>query len=515
VNRLSFAFALLLLAPPLFAADPLAKTIDAVIDGPDFKRSHWGALVVDAKTGETLYERNADKLFAPASVTKLFSTAAALAEFGPDRPFNTPVYARGVLAKGVLTGDLILQASGDPSFGGRDTKGGKLAFADSDHTYANSGLMPDCRLTDTDPLAALDSLASQVKAAGITEVRGEVLIDDRLFARTRTTGSGPDWVCPITVNDNLIDLTITPAAKAGDTAKVTVRPETAAVTVDADVTTGEKLSGVSVTLNLVAPGQYTVRGRVPVGGKPTIRALPVEDPALFARSLFVEALRRAGVKVAAAVARPNGAPLPAPVEYAQLPQVAVFTSAPIGETFKVILKTSHNLYATALPCLLAANHGKTTEADGLKIQRKHLKELGVDVDGVSFGSGAGGNGADLASPRAAVQLLQGLRKRPDWEQFRGWLPSLGEDGTLKAAVDKDSPARGKAFAKTGTNAWFDTLNGRPLLKSKTLAGVMTTASGREVLFALFVNDVPLEPGVNGDRVGKTLGRLCEIVYDDK
>ena len=126
--------------------------------------------------------------------------------------------------------------------------------------------------------------------------------------------------------------------------------------------------------------------------------------------------------------------------------------------------------------------------------------------------GGGPGGADLVTPGAAVQLLQGLRKRDDWEAFRGWLPVLGEDGTLKDEVDKESPACGKVFAKTGTNAWFDTLNGRPLLKSKTLAGGMTAKSGRELLFALFVNDVPLEPGQPASRVGKVLGQVCELVY---
>lgn len=513
MNRLTFALCALLLPAVALADDPVGKKIEAILDGPEFKRAHWGALVVDAKTGDVVYEKSPDKFFTPASVTKLFSSAAALAEFGADFKFETPVYARGEVQKGVLRGDLILRGSGDPSLGGRNTKGGKLAFADYDHTYANSGLM-EPELTATDPLTALDDLATQVKAAGITEVLGEVLVDDRLFARTRSTGSGPEFASAVMVNDNLIDVLITPAAKAGEPAKVTTRPETATVNVDAQVDTADKQAGAVITLNMVGTGQYTVRGRVPAGGKPVVRILPVEDPALFARSLFVEALRRAGVKVAAAVARPARVELPIPAQYQELPRVALFTSAPFGEVLKVTLKTSHNLYATTLPCLLAAKAGKATQEDGLKLARKHLKGLGVEVDGVSFASGAGGSGADFVTPRATVQLLQGLRKRDDWEQFRGWLPALGEDGTLKEAVDKDSPARGKVFAKTGTNAWFDTLNGRPLLKSKTLAGGMTTAGGREVLFALFVNDIPLEPGESTSRLVKTLGRVCEVLYQE-
>jgi D-alanyl-D-alanine carboxypeptidase/D-alanyl-D-alanine-endopeptidase (penicillin-binding protein 4) len=51
--------------------------------------------VVDAKTGQTVYERHADHLFAPASVTKLFSAAAALIKLGPNYRFQTPVVRQG------------------------------------------------------------------------------------------------------------------------------------------------------------------------------------------------------------------------------------------------------------------------------------------------------------------------------------------------------------------------------------------------------------------------------------
>ena len=342
-------------------------------------------LVVDAQTGEAVYERNADKLFPLASCSKLFSAAAALGEFGTDFKFVTPVFARGAVQNGVLRGDLILRASGDPSFGSRNSKEpGKLAFTDVDHSYANGSA---ATLTaDTDPLAAFTDLAEQVKAAGVTQVAGEVLIDDGLFARTRSSGSGPEAVTAMVVNDNVIDVTVTPGAKAGEPAKVTYRPQSALLTIDAEVGTSET-GPAAVILSQLGPGQFTVRGSVPAGGKAVVRALPVDDPAGFARGLFIEALRKAGVKVAAAIARPGNVPLPTAVEYALLPTVAAFTSAPMSELLKVTLKTSNNLYGTALPCLLAAKHGKTTQEEGLKFQRRQLKGYGVELDAVSLVSG--------------------------------------------------------------------------------------------------------------------------------
>jgi D-alanyl-D-alanine carboxypeptidase/D-alanyl-D-alanine-endopeptidase (penicillin-binding protein 4) len=108
--------------------------------------------------------------------------------------------------------------------------------------------------------------------------------------------------------------------------------------------------------------------------------------------------------------------------------------------------------------------------------------------------------------------LQGLAKRPDWPTYKACLPELGVDGTLAETVKPDSPARGKVFAKTGTLYWDDLMNDRDLLRSKALAGSLTTAKGQELLVAMFVNDVPLPKGVHAGREGKLLGQLCEIIY---
>jgi D-alanyl-D-alanine carboxypeptidase/D-alanyl-D-alanine-endopeptidase (penicillin-binding protein 4) len=113
-----------------------------------------------------------------------------------------------------------------------------------------------------------------------------------------------------------------------------------------------------------------------------------------------------------------------------------------------------------------------------------------------------------------VQLLRGMAKRPDWLVYKSALPVLGVDGTLEDAVAADSPARGKLMGKTGTYDDGDLLNGRLLLRAKSLAGVMTTAKGRALTLTVFVNDVPLPPGGDPVREGKVIGRLCEIIYQN-
>jgi serine-type D-Ala-D-Ala carboxypeptidase/endopeptidase (penicillin-binding protein 4) len=499
-----------LAAPPAPVSSVLAKQLDSIVDGPEYKHASWGILVVNAKTGDTVYERNAETMLAPASVTKLFTCASALIALGPDSTTETVVYQRGAKINGTLRGDLILVAAGDLTFGGR-MKDGKTVFKDKDHTYANGGL-GDSELTDTDPLAALEQLAKQVKEAGITQVDGEILVDDRMFTRARGTGSGPDAISPIIVNDNTIDILIEPGAKAGDPAKVTTRPESVFYHVDSLVTTGEEKSAAGIQLHPIGPNQIAVRGKVPAGGKPQLRIFPIEEPALFARTLFIEVLRRHGVKANAAVLRPNGIALPPQDAYSKMTRVATFTSPPFKEAIAVTLKVSHNLYASTLPCLVAAAKGHTTLEAGLREEREILKKLGVDTNQISFGGGAGGAPSDHVTARATVQLLQGMAKRPEWDAYKAGLPILGVDGTLAETVDASSPAKGKVFAKTGTLIWYDSVNERYLLKSKALAGTMTTKAGTPLFLAMFVNNVPLPDGVGAIREGKIMGKLCEVIY---
>jgi D-alanyl-D-alanine carboxypeptidase/D-alanyl-D-alanine-endopeptidase (penicillin-binding protein 4) len=491
---------------------PLAKKIEAVLNRPDYKASRWGVLVINTTTGKTVYEHNPVQLFAPASVAKLFSCAAALVEFGADYRFETPVYRRGTLDGTTLKGDLILVAKGDPTMGGRTDRTGKMAFTDADHIYANP-TETKTTLTDTDPLAGLNDLAKQVKATGIRTITGDVLIDDRLFERSRGSGSGPDIVSPIMINDNLVDVIVKPGPKPGTPATYQLRPETPFIQVDVQVETVGKKQPARIRTRHLGPGRFSVRGQIPVGNGPQVRICAVDDPAGFARALFIEALRREGIEVKVSVLRTPTAELPEVASYARMKRVAMFRSPPLSELIKVILKVSHNLYASMLPQLMGVRQGHRTHPDGMRVQGKILEKLGIDVKNISLESGAGGGNGDKLSARAVVQLLQAMRKRDDWASFEAGFPVLGTDGTL-AAVGKDSPARGKVRGKTGTYTDRNLLLGRGHLRAKTLAGSMTTGKGDTLLFAIFVNDVPLPSGVQATREGNVIGHLAEIIQQN-
>lgn len=513
-----FALACFILAASTaVAADGLEAKVEAVLKTPGYQNAHWGLLVVDSASGKVVYEKDADRMFAPASVTKLFSTAAAYVDLGPDYLFRTPVVRKGNIDnEGILQGDLILVASGDLALGGRTGPENTLLFEDNDHIYADGA--NKATLVPADPLGGLDELARGVAASGIKTIAGDVLIDDRLFEDAESTGSGPTRVTSIVVNDNLVDVLVAPGAKAGEPASVKLVPGTSYVAADVQVETVAEGGRAVVNVRRVGPRSFTVRGRVPVGHKPVVRIFEVDEPASYARALFIETLRKKGVRVnASPLGNDDPAKLPTRAEVAALPTVVTYSSPPFREYAKVILKVSHNLHASTLPLLIAAHHGDTTEAQGLRRQGRILKELGVDISSIAFGGGAGGARADLVTPRATVALLRAMAARPDYPSYEAALPVLGRDGTLAKAVDPDSPARGHARAKTGTY-WLDNpLNGKSVLTSKALAGTIDAADGRKLTFAFFLNDVPMDAtgvAISEQTVaaGRLLGKLCEVFY---
>jgi len=495
----------------LHAETKLSQDIKSLITTASYKHSHWGILVSDLKSGETIYELDADKLFSPASTTKLFSMATGLDALGAGHIFETPVYRTGpVNNKGILEGDLILVASGDLTMGGRTDAEGHIAYTGMDHTDAGMDGPLSVVLTRQNPLAGINNLARQVAASGIKRVHGDVIIDDRLF---EISMDGKEFVrTPITVNDNLIDFVITPTTP-GMAATVDWRPRTAFYTVKSRVKTAAKTEAPQITINSGGPHLITVEGSMPAGANPSIRKWQVKDPSSFARTLLIEALKREGVTINAIPLGKNPSErLPARNACGSMKRVALLKSPPYSEQVKLILKVSHNLGADITPLLVAAKNGKRTFEEGMGLERGFLERAGVSVTTISFSDGEGGDRSDLVTPRAAVQLLRYMTGNSNFTAYHDALPILGVDGSLAHNVPPDSPARGKVHAKTGTIVTGDLLNLRPLLLVKGLAGYMTTASGRKLAFAVYVNNVPLKELTDIVQVGNDLGKLSEIIY---
>jgi D-alanyl-D-alanine carboxypeptidase/D-alanyl-D-alanine-endopeptidase (penicillin-binding protein 4) len=444
--------------------------------------AQWGLSVVDQETGDAVYDLNGDRRYVPGSTTKLFPAAAALAAYGPNFRFETPVYRLGAVEDGALRGDLVLVAGGDVTMGGRDQPDGTLAFSNIDHTDANA--VPGfATLTAPDPLAGLNTLAEQVAGSGIRQAR-DVVIDARLWDPMPKD----DYVLsPIMINDNVVDLILTPGT-VGDPATLDWRPTTAYYDVRADVRTVAADQPPLVTVGSPAPHQIVVEGEIPAGIAPLVQTFQVDDPADFAHTLFVEALARHD-------------------------RVALLRSLPFAEVVKVILKVSMNRGADTLVFLLAVKEGKRTFEEGLQAIRPFLESIGVDAAAISLGDGRGNDRADLFSPRSVAALLVAMAHRPESGAYYDALPVLGVDGTEFMSLPATSPARGKIVAKSGTTVVGDLMNQAFLLLGKADAGYLTAKSGRRLVWAVYVNDVSSPNLEDVIGVGADLGTIAEAIYE--
>jgi serine-type D-Ala-D-Ala carboxypeptidase/endopeptidase (penicillin-binding protein 4) len=479
------------------------------MDQPLYRNAIWSIYVADLATGAPLYDYQGRELVVPGSVTKLFPGAAALDAFGPDYRFETPIYRRGAVdAQGTLHGDLILVASGDLTMGGRNTPDGHIDYTSFDHTYANVTNL--ATLTPENPLAGLDDLARQVAATGIRWVDGNVLIDARLFDQMPKD----DYVLsPIMINDNVIDITVRPA-DVGQAATLSTRPQTAAYQVLSAVQTVPAGESLTLTVESPQPGQVFVRGQIPADTPEALRTFQAADPPAFARTLLVEALKRQGVSVDAPPTGPNPASqLPPSDSYTPADQVALLRSLPFSENLNLIFKVSMNEQADTLVMLLAARQGQTTFDDGMAQILAFLRTTPLDTNAVSLGDGRGNDRADLFSPYTVTQLLRYMATRPDAATYRDALPLLGEKGSEIDTVAPTSPVRGKASGKSGTTAVGDRLHQRIMILGRGLGGYTPAASGRELVYSIYVESVPVADFEGLFTVIKDQGTMLETVYE--
>jgi PBP4 family serine-type D-alanyl-D-alanine carboxypeptidase len=516
--RLVAGTALFPLVAPAQTSAPqtFSEAVQAVISRPVYRHAMFGVEVYSLDTQKPLFALNGDKLFTPGSTTKLLTEGTALHLLGPDYRFHTFVYRTGeVDGKGKLKGDLVLVASGDPNLSNRMQPDGTLAFADEDHSYGG----PDSHLIPGDPLTVVQEFAKQIAAAGIKRVEGSVVVDVSLFPQgDRELGTGV-VISPIAVNDNVIDVTIEPGTAAGAPARLTYSPQVPYLHFDNKIVTaaGSKTSLDDPQTTDNADGTQTVvlGGSIAQTSKPRIYGYPVASPSRFAGEALTAALTASGVKVAGKPATTADASRYKSF-YNSQHQVAEHVSAPLAEEIKVTLKVSQNLHASMTPYILGAIVGKaTTKIDqkGFALEHDFLAKAGLDLSGASQADGAGGAASAYYTPDFIVHYLAYMASQPTYPIFQKALPILGRDGTL-ASIQRDSPAAGHVFAKTGTFDSFDLLNMQIMLVGKGLAGYTTTPSGQHLAFAIYVNHVALpdDPDSLQTIAGEALGVIASAAY---
>lgn len=448
-------------ASPRYAPSSLADGIDAFVSQPRFAHAQWGIEVVSLDSGATLYRRNADALFLPASNAKLYTAALALQTLGANARFSTTLYATAAPgADGSLPGDLILYGGGDPSLGDRDVS-------------------PDWA----------DRLADALAARGVRRIRGDLVADDTYFSGPPF---GEGWEAldlqagygagagALGVQDNALHVKV--AREGARCCAVTIVPSHSGLRV-------VNLTGNAAPLNLYRPpgsdvlyASGSLRSNTP---RATFtRSAP--DGALFAANQLREALAQRGIALAGSVRvvhwpQTDAALTRSPVEIASLP------SPPLSRLLVHMMKHSDNRYAQMLlqqvgvatartgVCTDRAGPPQTSAEWGTCAMRAFLAHIGIGKGEVTLDDGAGLSRQDLVTPAATVKLLAWVARQPFANVLRDALPVAGIDGTLEYRM-RGGAATDNVQAKTGT-----------LSHVYTLSGFVTDAAGERLAFSLLLN----------------------------
>jgi D-alanyl-D-alanine carboxypeptidase/D-alanyl-D-alanine-endopeptidase (penicillin-binding protein 4) len=503
------------------ATAALALAINAPTQTPRLQYSVVAGEVYDLDSHRVLYARNAGVLMAPASTTKLLTEGTSLQLLGPDFRWTTPVYAQGAIdSQGTLRGDLVLIASGDPNLSQRIQTDGTLAFEDEDHAYDGSA---QTKAVPGDPLAVLRDLAAQVAKAGIKTVRGHVEIDTALMPDQGTEDGTGTALSSIVVNDNLVDVLVTPGVHPGDPVSINVSPQTPYVRFLNNATTGARKSDATIDMsadhkNAQEDHVVTITGSQPVG-PPVLYAYRVTDPKRFAENAFTVALEDAGVafeppdylRDLLRIGPSPGQGNPNELQSGFGTLVAKHVSPPLSEDVYITLKVSDNLHAALMPYQWAVYLAKAKSdylKTGFALESRMLSAAGLDVNQAAQYDGYGGA---FFTPDFMVHYLAWARAQSWFRYLVRGLPIMGVDGTL-AGIQKKSPARGKVFAKTGTDDSDNFLNGGETVE-KALAGYITTRGGRHVAFAFYLSAMngPHDEDT-GHVAGEILGAMASATY---
>jgi D-alanyl-D-alanine carboxypeptidase/D-alanyl-D-alanine-endopeptidase (penicillin-binding protein 4) len=448
-------------ASPRNLPSSLADGIDAYISQPRFAHAQWGIDVVSLDSGKTLYRRDADELFLPASNAKLYTSALALQTLGAGARFTTTLYATATpRADGTLAGDLVLYGGGDPSLG--------------------------------DPEASPDwatRFAEALAARGVHRIRGNLVADGTYFAGPLFGGG---WEAldlqadygaqagALGVRDNVVRVKV--AREGSRCCSVALDPEHSGMRV-------ANLTGGAAPLGLYRPpGSDTLyatgslRPNQARGGY----ALSAPDGALYAGNLLRDALAQRGITLDGSVRalhwpETDAALANDPVE------IASIASPPLSQLLAHMLKHSDNRYAQMLlqqvgvatartgVCADRIEPPQTSAGWGACAMRAFLGGIGIGKAEAMFDDGSGLSRHDLVTPAANVKLLSWIARQPFANALRDALPVAGIDGTLKYRM-RGSAATDNVQAKTGT-----------LSHVYTLSGFVTSAAGQRLAFSLMLN----------------------------
>lgn len=448
-------------------ADKLINQIDPTMN--------IGVQVVDLTTGATLYQRNQNRSFIPASNMKLFSDAAAIMVLGPDYRFENQLSTNAsVLQEGALKGSLYLHLSGDPSFSN----------------------------------ARLATLLAGLKAWQINTIQGNVYIDS---SHANVSNYPPGWMesdfvysyaapsAPLMIDTNRVTVTVNPADRADELAIVETDDASGSIQIDNQVKTKASAEHCGVDFRMDEENHLKVSGCVGVGQWAVVQRMAIRNPLMYIQSLIKRQLSEANIGFEGKILlgkAPSGSLL-----------ITSETSKPIAQLMADTLKPSDNLYADSL-FLHAAEKitGKPVNWDeAQKAVTTFLQEqTGIDLTSAVLTDGSGLSRDDRLTPFQTVSLLQFLYDRfPLSYEYISALPVSGRDGTLQRRFKKPNQ-QDMVRAKTGT-----------MTGVVSLSGYLYTVNQHTLAFAIFVNNRPgTSPAISG-RYRWLVDALCNYFLQQK
>ena len=412
--------------------------------------THAGLVVEDVTDGTRWFAHEPRRPLKPASVLKLFVTAAALERLGPDFRYETRVYARD--------GELWVIGCGDPGLG-------------DERLAARRGQAVT---------SVFDEWAAALKARGICSLE-TIVLDDGVFDRVRRHSDWPaeqahTWyqapVGGLNFNDNCLDARV---GLRNGVVDLVLQPPLPTGFIRNELAVG-KQHRPSVTRGLNSD-VFVFRGTV--ARTADLRPTSVGRPSVFFGHALKLALESRGTAVTGQVVRRT---IPSAVLADATPLAT--HSTPLPDVLWRCNAFSQNLFGECLLKSLAAyepSGGRSGRPgsweDGVRVLHVTLSDLGLTLEGAVFRDGSGLSHENRVTAEQVVQVLSIMWRHRHSGMFRESLSVAGREGTLRRRLDEPL-LRERIRGKTGT-----------IRGVRALAGYATRLDGTTLSFALLVNGV--------------------------
>ncbi len=408
------------------------------------------ALVVqEIGAARPLFAHQPDLPLNPASVMKLVTSFAALELLGVDYRWRTEAYLDGTLDGGVLHGDLVLKGYGDPKV----------------------------------TIEQWQSFMAQLKARGLHEIDGDLVLDRSHFAASGHDPSGfdneplkPYNVGPdaLLVNFKSVRFLFAPNA-AGNA--IDLRAEPALGRVGVGAAPGAAPGGCgdwrgslgASFVDLGSSAQANFAGSYPVACGEREWWVALLDHPTYVHGMFETYFREAGGRFGGQW-RNGTAP-------ARTPPFAVLESAPLYDVIRDVNKLSNNVMARQVFLTLATRHAPPPATTAKATAAVHAWMAGhkLRMPELRLDNGSGLSRQERISAGSLARLLRAANASKVRDEFASSLAVAATDGTLQRRFQNGSVA-GQGLLKTGT-----------LEGVRAIAGYVIDAAGRRWIVVALVN----------------------------